>query len=83
MSDLRPTCPPEKTKRHRWPAAGAERREQFETIRRCLDCGIDKVTRHEPGVRPWIEWRDKNGNRIDAKKTPACEPVFGARAAAA
>jgi hypothetical protein len=82
MSDIIAASSAEKTKRHRWPTAGNELRQQFETIRRCLDCDIAKVTRHEPGVQPWIEWRDKNGNRIVTEKTPDCVPVIEESAAA-
>lgn len=51
--------------------------DQHHTFRRCWDCGLMRITRHESdGGRDvhWIEWR-RNGERIDSERTPACEPA--------
>lgn len=60
-----------KARRHRW---GEPRYFQYKTERTCEACGITKVTRHEPGEQPWLEfWRGLDKVAVD--KTPACEPV--------
>lgn len=69
MSDVAtlPVRPP----RHSW---GDPVRFEFKTERTCTKCGITKVTRHEPGVRPWLEFfRDLE--RIQCELTPACSGV--------
>lgn len=48
---------------------------QHKTERSCGKCALVKVTRHEPGVRPWIEWW-RDGERVNSQRTPACEPVL-------
>jgi hypothetical protein len=51
------------------------------TERECVRCGIIRVTRHDAGdtVIPWVEfWRD--GERLDVRGTPACQPVDQAAA---
>lgn len=38
-----------------------------------MNCGIIKVTRHEPGVLPWVEFYSK-GRRVEGGgRTPECE----------
>lgn len=55
--------------RHSW---GAPVRFPYKTERSCTKCDVVKVTRHEPGQIPWIEfWRD--AERIETAKTPPCE----------
>lgn len=54
--------------RHRW---GEPNRLQFKTERACLHCDLVKVTRHEPGILPWIEWW-RDGERIVSAATPPC-----------
>lgn len=63
------------TKKHYWSDRCAL--DEHHTFRRCWDCGLMKITRHESdGGRDvhWIEWR-KNGERIASDSTPACEPT--------
>ena len=60
-----------KAPRHSW---GDPVRFQFKTERTCANCDITKVTRHEPGEQPWLEfWRD--GERIVTDRTPECLSV--------
>ncbi|MTW19361.1 hypothetical protein GJ689_24525 [Rhodoplanes serenus] len=56
--------------RHSWDWP---HRDVYATNRACRNCGIIKVTRHEPGLIPWTEfWRD--GARVEAVgRTPPCE----------
>jgi hypothetical protein len=61
--------------RHCW---GEPMRFRFKTERTCLSCGLVKVTRRDAGdcAIPWVEfWRD--GVRVEAKGTPACDPARG------
>lgn len=54
--------------RHRW---GEPDRLQFKTERECTRCGLVKVTRHEPGVLPWVEfWRACE--RVPGDGMPPC-----------
>lgn len=55
--------------RHRW---GDPVRFQFKTERECERCGMVKVTRHEPFVRPWQEFF-RGLDRIKCDSTPACD----------
>jgi len=61
------------TKRHSW--SEKHRPDEHTTKQACWDCGLEKVTRHEP-YPPWhwVEWW-RGGKRIQSKRTPACEPV--------
>lgn len=55
--------------RHLW---GPPYRKIDRTKRVCLNCGMVKITRHEPGVLPWIEFHHK-GRRVESGgKTPEC-----------
>lgn len=55
--------------RHRWADPV---RYPYKTERTCLNCDLVKVTRHEPGEHPWLEfWR--NGERVICDRTPMCE----------
>lgn len=58
--------------RHSW---SDPYREAYATKRRCWTCGLMKVTRHEPGLFPWVEyWRDGVRVRVDeqGRRTPPC-----------
>jgi len=63
-----------KRQNHRWskPNPFAQKTE-----RECLRCHIIRVTMHpegRSGRRHWKEfWRD--GEKIEGKRTPVCEPV--------
>lgn len=46
----------------------------YKTERTCNHCGICKVTRHEPGVHPWLEFY-RGLDKLSVSKTPACEPI--------
>jgi hypothetical protein len=64
--------------RHSWSAPARFRRK---TERVCARCGLVRVTRHDGGdtVIPWVEfWRE--GVRLEARATPACEPEKAERA---
>lgn len=54
--------------RHSW---GEPLRFPYKTARSCIVCGIVKVTRHEAGVRPWLEFY-RDGERIECERTPEC-----------
>jgi hypothetical protein len=55
--------------RHLWSPAY---RKPLRTDRVCFKCEIVRVTRHEPGVLPWVEFEVK-GVRVDTKgRTPEC-----------
>jgi hypothetical protein len=61
--------------RHKW--GEAERLERV-TLRRCQRCGLVRATRHEPNVRPWVEFvRDCVPIKCD--RTPPCEGPAGAQ----
>lgn len=62
-----------KPRRHRW---GDPVRFPYKTERTCVveGCGITKVTRHEPGEQPWLEFY-RNGERIKCTNTPPCTPM--------
>lgn len=67
--------------RHSW---SDPYREVYATKRRCWNCGLMKITRHEPGILPWVEyWRD--GARIrmdeDGRRVPACDQQTSSGAA--
>lgn len=49
------------------------------TFRSCKNCGLVKVTRHEPDNFPphWIEW-ERDGHRFQNTKTPPCEEAMKA-----
>lgn len=66
--------------RHSW---SDPYREAYATKRRCWNCGLMKITRHEPGVLPWIEyWRDDRRVRAEGDRTPPCDPAIQERNAA-
>jgi hypothetical protein len=54
--------------KHRW---GEPARHRTKTERVCLHCGLVKVTRHEPGRRPWLEWW-RGLDKIVSDATPPC-----------
>lgn len=58
------------TQRHQW---SPPRRTEYRTERVCLKCGLVKVTRHEPGARPWQEFERRRELLRGASKTPECE----------
>lgn len=65
-------------KRHAWSERNPV--DQHTTFRRCWDCGLIKITRHEfEGDHPvhWTEWR-KDGKPFRSDVTPACEPASNA-----
>jgi hypothetical protein len=54
--------------RHSW---GEAVRFQFKKERTCVVCDLTKVTRHELGEQPWLEfWRGTE--RIISDRTPSC-----------
>jgi hypothetical protein len=57
---------------HRW--AEPVYIDHTTTLRACKKCPITKVSRHEPDNDPphWFEW-ERDGNRFQSTKTPACE----------
>lgn len=57
--------------RHSW---GEPVRFPYKTERTCNRCHICKVTRHEPGVQPWLEFY-RGMEKLSVDRTPACEPV--------
>lgn len=59
-------------RRHQW---GEAMRYEHSTTRMCLRCGLVKVTRHEPNVRPWVEFVRDCEPLGGSEGTPACEPV--------
>lgn len=61
-----------KSLQHRWPDRIVI--NEHETHRPCPRCGIIQVTRHEPGERPWKEF--KRDGLIVARAgqgTPVCD----------
>lgn len=54
--------------RHRWDDPV---RFQYKTECECTVCHIVKVTRHEPGEQPWLEFY-RDGERIWCERTPEC-----------
>lgn len=55
--------------RHKW---GEPSRDTYRTERKCQHCDLVKVTRHEPGELPWIEF-EFDGQKVDwGGKTPPC-----------
>ena len=54
--------------RHKW---GDPARFQYKTETTCSICGITKITRHEPGEYPWLEFF-RDGVRIEGDRTPEC-----------
>jgi hypothetical protein len=59
--------------RHTW---GSPFREPYRTERHCQQCGVVKVTRHEPGQLPWLEF-ERDGLRMVtmAGRVPPCEEI--------
>lgn len=55
--------------RHHW---GEPVRFEYKTERTCTLCDLVKVTRHEPGQHPWLEFY-RGLERIDCDRTPPCE----------
>jgi hypothetical protein len=55
--------------RHRW---GEPQRTAYETVRVCQRCGLERVTRHEPGQRPWVEFRAEGVTATGYHGTPPC-----------
>jgi hypothetical protein len=65
--------------RHKW---GEPLRFRLKTERQCEHCDIVKVTRHEPGERPWVEfYRGLDRIITDNNRTPACVAVAQSEAA--
>lgn len=60
---------PAKVGRHRW---GEPVRFPYKTERTCVACGVVKVTRHEPGEQPWLEFY-RGLERIPCERTPPCK----------
>ena len=58
-----------RAKRHTW---GEPVSFQYKTERTCSICDIVKVTRHEPGVQPWLEFY-RDGVKIESERTPECD----------
>lgn len=72
MTDVETLRPPVgKPGRHRW---GDPVRFPYKTERSYVvpGCGIVKVTRHEPGEHPWLEFY-RGGERIQCDRTPECK----------
>lgn len=69
MNDVATIAPKTKAGRHSWADPV---RFEHKTERLCVLCGIVKVTRHEPGVQPWLEFF-RGLDRIECERTPACE----------
>lgn len=59
-------------KRHTW--SQKIRPDHHHTFRRCWDCGLMRITRHENGSH-WILWRWPGGEDFRAERTPKCERV--------
>lgn len=63
-------------KRHAWSERNPV--SPHTTLRRCWDCGLIKITRHETDERGfdvhWVEWL-KNGKPFRSEATPPREPV--------
>ena len=55
--------------RHRWSEPD---RRTYETARTCLICGLEKITRHEPGQQVWAEFRAEGVTAIGYSRTPPC-----------
>lgn len=68
MSDIQSISKP---LRHSW---GEPVRFPYKTERTCNRCGLIKVTRHEPGEQPWLEFY-RGLDKLKVERTPACEPV--------
>lgn len=60
-----------KPRRHSWDEPV---RFAYKTERTCNRCHICKVTRHEPGQQPWIEFY-RGLDKLSVDKTPECEMV--------
>lgn len=60
---------PVESDRHSW---GKKENFLLKTERECLRCGMVKVTRHEPGVLPWVEFYRNGEEKIVCNKTPPC-----------
>lgn len=61
-----------KSQQHRWPTRVEI--DQYATHRVCPRCGIIQVTRHEPGERPWKEFK-RDGVIVAraGQPTPVCD----------
>lgn len=59
-------------RRHEWAKPV---RTAYRTERVCWTCGLVKVTRHEPGVRPWVEFERRGQVLRGMTATPKCEVV--------
>lgn len=71
MTDVATLTPKLKIGRHSW---GEPVRFEFKTERTCIVCGITKVTRHEPGQLPWLEFfRGMDRVCTENNRTPVCE----------
>lgn len=48
-----------------------------QTERRCLKCGVVKITVHPPQGQVWTEWRtgDSGQYQMQLSVTPPCRPV--------
>ncbi len=58
-----------KVNRHSW---AEPIRFPYKTERTCVLCGLTKVTRHEPGELPWLEFF-RGLEKIECDRTPVCE----------
>lgn len=60
--------------KHAWESP--VRNDPNNTFRTCRKCGIVRITRHEPDNFPphWQEF-ERDGAKVNAKPTPACEVV--------
>lgn len=64
------------SKRHSW--SDRYPFDTHHTFRRCWNCGLMRITRHESeGGRDvhWVEWRRVGGVNFRSERTPACEAV--------
>lgn len=61
--------PSKGVRRHSW---GEPVRTTYRTERRCVNCGMVKVTRHDGDRYPWAEF-ERDGKRVGAMYTPPCE----------
>lgn len=59
-------------KRHTW--SRPIRPDHHHTFRRCWDCALMRITRHENGSH-WVEWRRPGGSNFRSERTPKCEAV--------
>lgn len=70
------TLPP---RAHKWDRDDERRIPHSEAVdgngrteRRCVRCGMVKITVHPPQGLPWREWRTAAGERWQGHLTPPC-----------